>query len=223
MTTGDLVEDYAGFWDWFHSVAWLEWAKVTFDLFKGVAWPLGLFCIVFLFREQLRARIPYMQQVGPTGAIFAEPQPQGPLTSPAPLSVDHPLQTVTDLASAIGRELEEIAAEHRQNRLIKALAEARTLADFEAIFAVIFQSQINALAELAERPYTIAEAERYFEEFVAPLNPELYTEWGFDQWSQFLISQRLVVANSERVEITQKGKDFLDFAVNYKRGFRRAN
>lgn len=217
------MDDCAGFWGWFHSVAWLEWAKVTFDLFKGVAWPLGLFCIVFLFREQLRARIPYIQQVGPAGAIFAEPQPQGPLISPAPLSVDHPLQTVTELALAIGRELEEFAPEHRQNRLIRALAEARTLADFEATFASIFQSQINALSELSERPYTIAEAEKYFEDFVIELNPELYAEWGFEQWSQFLISQRLVVANSEKVEITQKGRDFLDFAINHKRGFRRSN
>lgn len=205
------------------TIAWLEWARVTFDLIKGIAWPFGLFCIVFLFREQLRARIPDILQLGPTGATFRDPQPRGPLVSPAALSVDHPLQTVTDLASAIGRELEEIAPEHRQNRLIKALAEARTLADFEATFAVIFQSQINAMSELAQRPYTIAEAEKYFEEFVVPMNPELYAEWGFDQWSQFLISQRLVVANSEKVEITQKGRDFLEFAVNYKRGFRRAN
>lgn len=143
--------------------------------------------------------------------------------SPAALSVDHPLQTVTDLASAIGRELEEIASEHRQNRLIKALAEARTLADFEATFAVIFQTQIDALSELAERSYTTAEAQKYFEEFVAPVNPELYAEWGFDQWSQFLMSQKLVHGNGEKVEITQKGRDFLDFAINYKRGFRRFN
>lgn len=219
----ETCTDFWGVVEGFGTVAWLEWAKVTFDLIKGIAWPFGLFCIVFLFREQLRARIPYIQQLGPTGATFGDPQPQGPLISPAPLSIDHPLQTVADLAAAINRELEEIAAEHRQNRLVKALAEARTLAEFEAIFANIFQSQIDALSELSERPYTIAEAERYFAEFVTGRNPELYGEWGFDQWSEYLVSQRLVAAESGKIEITQKGRDFFEFATNYKRGFRRSN
>ncbi|MGR9149485.1 hypothetical protein ACU8MT_08460 [Rhizobium leguminosarum] len=203
--------------------AWLEWFKAIFDLLKGISWPLALFLVIWIFREPIRARIPFVIQLGPTGAVF-QPGQQPDQGGANPLqTVSHPLPTVNDLATSIQEELLAFVPEQREQRLVRALAEARVMADFEFIFANIFQSQIDALSELASGPKAIAEAKEYFEETVRPMNKELYSRWDFEQWSAYLLSQKLVEVENGTVQITQKGIDFLDFVRRYKVGFHLSN
>jgi len=206
------------------SAAWLEWARATFDLIKGIAWPLAAFFIVWLFREQIKAKFPDVVQLGPTGAVFQAPQQQQSSQPSNPLQAGpHPLQTVNALADTIRNELQDYVAEQREPRLVRALAEARVLGEFEFIFSNIFQSQIDALKELSAGPKTVTEAQSFFVDRVVPTNRDLYAQVDFDRWSAYLTVQRLVEVSTDQVSITQKGRDFLDFVSTTKAGFARFN
>lgn len=213
---------FSGFWSGLQSVAWLEWVKTTFDLIKGVSWPLAVFGVVWLFRNQIRERIPDLISLGPSGAVLQPPQQFGSPQLSSPLeTATHALPSVNTLAQAVQEELEAFLPAQREPRLVRALAEARLFAEFEFIFGIIFNSQIEALKELSHGPKTTAEAEKFFEEEVRPISKELYDEWQFDKWSAFLIAQYLVQVDGGSVQITQKGRDFLDFVVRHKGSFSR--
>ncbi|MCQ1778233.1 hypothetical protein NOJ05_13580 [Neorhizobium galegae] len=213
----------ADFWSFLHTVPWLEWAKAIFDLVKGIAWPLALVVLVWLFKDQIRARIPYIKQLGPTGAVFeVVGQPSSPQVS-TPLSMmTHPLPSVNSLAADVRHELQSFVVEEREPRLIRALAEARVIGEFEFIFGVIFGSQIRFLADLAAGPQSLATAEAFYAEVQAN-NPALAAEWDFAKWSMFILDQKLIEADDATVKITQKGIDFLDFVKRSKPGFVRGN
>jgi len=212
------------FWEWFLSASWIEWAKTLVDLLKGVAWPATILLVVWLFRDEIKKQIPRLKEAGPTGFSFVD---EGqPTTAPGPgqlTTADHPLETVNTLAVQISEELSAYVADQREPRLIRALAEARTLANFEFIFANIFRSQVMALQVLEEGPVTTEAAEEYFAKEVIPLNKELFEAWGFEKWSAYLVSQRLVHVEGGMVAITAKGRDFLEFVRQHKGGFVLAN
>lgn len=196
-----------------NSVNWLEWAKVVFDLIKGVAWPLALFMVVWIFRTQLRERIKDLISVGPGGAVLQAPV-QPPVERPiaAVSAADHPMKTVQSvLIPRIESELNNLPHDDRYKQLVVALAEARIDRAFEWVFSIIFGSQILALRRLKDVPsISIGEGEAFFDEAVKPHYPVL-AEAGFERWSAFLIEQKLVKVEGDRISITDLGKDFLLF------------
>jgi hypothetical protein len=208
------------------SIAWLEWAKVIFDLIKGVAWPLAAFLIVWIFRAQLRERIRDLISVGPTGAVLQAPSQNASGTKPtADLSPPtHALRTAQRLITRIENELHMLPEEQRQRRLIESLAEARVERAFEWVFSLIFGSQILALRELTKSDsISLEDAERFFDETVKPLNPSLYSEAEFKDWARFLFDQQLIKSEGSRVSITEIGQDFLMFVGVQKPNVTRPN
>ncbi|MCJ8053899.1 hypothetical protein GB928_018745 [Shinella curvata] len=220
------METCAGFWDFWaglnlSSVQWLEWAKAAFDLLKGIAWPAAIFWLVFLFRKQIRERIPHVIEVGPTRALFQQPQAQ-PIKANASIdgSPDR-LATVVELEKDVKARLERIAPEYREVELVRAVAESRLVANFEYIFASIFASQIDFLLELTKSPRGEGDSELYFTQSVLSKDSEFFSEIGFERWRAYLLSQELAVLHEEKIEITDKGKDFLWWVERAKQGFIR--
>ncbi|WP_428428246.1 hypothetical protein [Pararhizobium sp.] len=214
------------FWDFLaktQNVFWLEWAKTIFDLLKGIAWPLVVFLLFFMFRAQLQERIKHLVSAGPTGAVFQPSQPSEPPTPSTLKTVRHPMSMVNENIELIQRQLLDIPENERTTRLISALAEAQIEAQFEFLFGSVFGSQIAALRVLARGMVTLDEAKKFFEEEVVPLNKTIYSEWGFDEWSRFLTSQQLAEINGDHVEITDRGRDFLLFVDVKKAGVPRYN
>ncbi|CDZ57175.1 Hypothetical protein NGAL_HAMBI2566_17280 [Neorhizobium galegae bv. orientalis] len=212
------------------SVAWLEWAKAVFDLLKGVAWPLSLFLIVWLFRSQLRARIPDLISVGPGGAVLQPPkqptQPDLPTGLPAQntdvwrsdLSLaKHPLPTVQEVIDQIKVQLPTVPEEERVSRLVVGLAEAQIERNFEHVWGLIFGSQIKVLERLKVEDLSYDEAKLSFEAEVLRVTPGL-KGFDFHQWTQFLLGQELVTLKEDRFSLTQLGRDFLVFKDLRKQG-----
>jgi hypothetical protein len=44
------------------------------DLVKGIAWPVLVFCVVYMFRQPLKALLPRVRRAGPTGIVLSELQ-----------------------------------------------------------------------------------------------------------------------------------------------------
>lgn len=200
--------------------ALLEWAKVTFDLLKGIAWPVSLFFLVWMFRRPIEALIPYIHQVGPSGAIFQPRQPEPP-TEKQVLNISSDFATVTQSAAALYDEIERYPHTDRQSRLINALAEARVFTNFEFIFGAIYQTQVNFLNELESGDKSLEEARSLFSELVVA-NKGL-AEWGFQNWVNFLRVNELINSSSGKFSLTTKGKDFVLFIRKYRLGVSRPN
>lgn len=210
------------FVQWMLSIEWLDWTKATFDLVKGVAWPLALFSLVWLFRDQIRARIPFIVEVGPAGAVFQGVQQTAAPGESTPLNFSSEFITVESAVKNIRVELEGLNVEHREGRLINALAEARVFANFEFIFGTIFQTQIDFLSSLEKRSKSTDEAQASFSDLAAHLNKD-FIEWGFVNWVNFLRVNELIDTSTGEFSITQKGRDFLLFVRKYRLGVIRPN
>lgn len=222
----------AAFWANWQAIAWLEWAKAIFDLLKGVAWPLAAFLVVWIFRKPLAKLIPQLRRAGPGGVEFDPPTQ--PTSAPPIVSLRErsivvdttglEVSTAQDLEEKIRRDLQDVPDDERQNSLIRTLSFAMLAANFEFVFANIFQSQIDALRELARSgPKTMDEAENYFAERVLPVNREVFSEWGLERWSAYLRAQGLVNVAGGKISISQKGIDFLHWIDTFRSGFARFN
>lgn len=205
-----------------NSVSWHEWAKILFDLIKGVSWPLAAFGIVFIFRHQIRERFPDLISLGTGGAVLQARQQTASAPTTPLATLPHELPSVNALVDVIRIELEQIAVPFREQRLIGALAEARLLTNFEFIFGLIFGTQIKFLALLKDGPMTVTEVTQFFKNDVIPVNKEFET-LGVDKWLWFLTEQALVVAEANTISITTKGRDFLSFVSRQKDDLVRPN
>lgn len=215
-----------GWSKFFMNVDWMEWAKAVFDLIKGTAWPFSVVFIVFIFRNELRDRIKDIVSVGMSGAVLQPPNQQ---TQSKPVTglnkpTTHPLTTVQALIEKIDDQLKDIPDDARIPKLVYSLAEAQVEAGFETIWGAIFGSQIVALRRLKEAgSMSIDDVKRYYEEEVRPRYRDAFEDFSFDDWSQFLFLQNLIVkVESDRVSLTDHARDFLVFVdirkVNLSRG-----
>ncbi|MGO7370083.1 hypothetical protein ACCT04_14725 [Rhizobium ruizarguesonis] len=207
-------------------VNWIEWAKVIFDLFKGVAWPLTVFAVVWIFRREMRERIKDIISVGPTGAVLHAPtQPAQPKPPTGLANFHHPLASVQTLIEQIDKQLDDVPEDQRIQRLVVNLAEAQIDRQFEFIFGLIFGSQILALRRLKETgPVTYESAKRVYDEEVKPANKQKLPEYDmdFDKWASFLLDNNLVRRENDSFLITDFGRDFLTFVDLRKQAFSRA-
>ena len=218
-------------YEFLSSVNWLEWSKAVFDLLKGITWPLAILLVVFIFRREVRDRIKDIVSVGPTGAVLqprqsTEAPPASGLAEeklPAPIKTDNLSTTVKALVAKIEGQLTTIAEGERIRTLVISLAQAQTDSQFEYIWGIIFGSQIAALRRLVQvGSISIDDAKKFFEEDVKPINPELYSQAGFDNWALFLINQQLIAVQENSVSLTDTGHDFLAFVDRRKPGMLRA-
>jgi hypothetical protein len=92
---------------------------------------------------------------------------------------------------------------------VRNLAQARLEARFGYIYAGIFASQIKELIELsARRELPAEEAYRFYLEYERQF-PEIYEDYGFPGWLNFMINHGLICQQGSKVEITDFGDDFL--------------
>ncbi|TBY93582.1 hypothetical protein E0H35_25655 [Rhizobium leguminosarum bv. viciae] len=201
-------------------INWLDWTKAVFDLLKGIAWPVSILSVVWIFRQEVRERIKDIISVGPSGAVLQVPK-QPTVAKPATglAETQHPLATVKALIDKIGVQLNDTPEDERIPKLVINLAEAQIERGFEFIWGLIFGSQVTALRRLKEQgPIPVDEAKRLYEKEVLPANKELLPDWDFDQWTLFLKNQQLVKLENDQFSLTDLGRDFLAFVDLRKQG-----
>jgi hypothetical protein len=220
------METGRSIWIWVNSILWMEWAKLTFDLIKGVAWPLAIFLMVRMFKTQIAEKLKYLTDVGPSGAKFRDPiQPDHPPATRGPASQplnDPVFEVVPQFEAMISDDLDKIPHQEHYARLVRALAETQLVARFEFVFGAIFGTQLDALRILAAAPAPMPEAVKWFEEHVRPIfHPTI--EMSFDRWSAFLFGQGLVNLNDNFLTLSELGRDFLKFVDMQRPDVRKAN
>lgn len=214
-------------WIWLNTIVWMEWAKLVFDLIKGIAWPLAIFLMVRMFKTQIAEKLKDLIEAGPTGAKFKDPiQPEQPPATRGPTS--QPLQepvfkSVPDLERKISEDLGNIPEAEHFPRLVRSLAETQLVMRFEFVFGAIFGTQIDALRLLAKSgPAPMPDALKWFDEHVRPVFVSI-PEMSFDRWSAFLFGQGLVNLNDNTLSISEFGRDFLRFIDLNRPDWQKAN
>lgn len=192
---------------------------LIFDLLKGIAWPLAIVVIAFLFKSDLKLLLPRIREAGPTGVKFDPIASQQKAGSEAADDLtelkDLPGFSRTEAIAAVERNLraslQQIDEGKRFDVLVRVVAEARLVAFFERIYGLIFGSQIQLLRLLNIENLKIDAVKAFFDTVQAQY-PEVFNKSdAFDSWLGFLIGNGLVRRSGDEVEITEYGRDFLVF------------
>jgi hypothetical protein len=95
--------------------------------------------------------------------------------------------------------------------LIRHLAVTQLMHRAEALYRLIFGSQLDAMHVMNQQgPQPESVIAPYFER-AKSRSPKFYRDFGFDQWVGFLVQQQLVVIENERYGITVLGREFLRY------------
>jgi len=193
------------------------------EIIKALSWPhfVFLFALVFLvvFRSQLAGLISRITSIDKSG-VKAAPTPEAQREKKKTDAVQELLIAVGD--SIVLRDIEGRIKSDLMNReletegdtpkvLIKYLAGALILLEFEQIHNLIFGSQIYLLKKLNEvvgqgqqREYVIT----HFEHIRGVFSEQL-GNWSFDQYMAFLLSRHLVTVDKDNYHITNLGVEYL--------------
>jgi len=121
-------------------------------------------------------------------------------------------QSIKSELERLGFQLEESDI---NDVLIRQLAAQLCVAFFERTYRIIFGSQLTALDFLnTGGPHQTAIIEAIFYDTARNMEEAFYTDFSFDQWLSFLLSNSLIAQDGKVVGITVGGRDFLVWLVN---------
>lgn len=194
---------------------YMQIATISVDLLKQIAWPVAAVVIASLFRGELRALLPKLRRVGPSGLEFDVEQQQlraAVVTAPGELKELPGLSRTPAMANVervLHERLRQSKQEDREALLVRLLAQSHLETYFEQTYRLIFGSQITALKILNQGiKASEANAREHFETLKG-LYPEVYKHYGYEQWLGFLLWRELVMRSDDTFQITDLGRDFL--------------
>lgn len=203
----------------------------------ALIWPaVAVICIVilgtlalFLLRPALLRLVDSTKKVGKNGLTFERPQ-EGGKPETALLSFDE-LMNLPITASVLYREkhlkayiqtLNLKSDSEKINVLIRALSFSRLEVEFNNISNTIFGSQINLLVHLSgtAQGISLAQAEIIFKQAQDKF-PALHEKRTINEWLNYLLTHNLITQTTERIDLTQYGKDFLKHLVDINQAYER--
>jgi hypothetical protein len=197
-----------------------QWVWLGVSIARIAAWPLVIALIAWWQRDTFRKFLESLPRrpvtvKGPGGweaTVGAAEQLQEARKPP----IEAAIQTAAPAARPAVADLEgrlraQLVGDQAQQTgvLLRELAETRVRAGHESIYRLIFGSQIQALKQLDLRgTATVQEARQYYDNLI-PLHPDLYPNYPFESWLNFLVAMLLVQRDGDLLSTTIYGHDFL--------------
>jgi hypothetical protein len=198
--------------------------KEVLEFLVAISWPIVVLIIALMFRADLGALIPRLKRAGPSGIEFdaAEQRKQAAEISQSNPAELKKIPGVQRTAASVGVEqklreaINKIEQSERFDVVLAELASSRLETHFALTYNIIFGSQIRALRLLNERNgvVPVSEAHAYFEEVKA--NHGEFSDWTFEQYSNFLRVAYLIEERNNQVFLTDIGREFLFFILKYR-------
>jgi hypothetical protein len=131
--------------------------------------------------------------------------------------VSNRLGDLTDPAAATiearnSKDLLSVAELSKQAVLLRALTTQELHKHFALAYSNIFSSQINALDALNSRAVTYEEAKEMFTKLQEEKEP--FREWTLQKYLNFLVVWGFIARTQDGYEITETGRNFLNFLVS---------
>lgn len=193
----------------------IDLLKSTFDLIKGIAWPLAILLIALIFKRDLKNILPRIRKAGPAGIELDSLEQQQ--RAPVPKEDRHtglgPVSPIVELKEeAIRKDLELYKPEAREPALIRNLALFQFWASFENAYGIIFGSQIRALRQWnSVGRVNLHDARSFFEREAKAAFPEAYKDASFESWAEFLRARGFISFEGDEEVVTDLGREFLKF------------
>ena len=206
-------------------MSYIEVIKKVLDL---IAWPPAILILgitaMFLFRQPLSRLIDRTRKIGKEG-LDASPQHQEVKMPELKPPASDELQRLFDNAllvqreSVISAELERLSFRdmtEREKFLIRLLAAAAITQQFEQTYSQIWGSQISALQFLNSLGASGGNETvlRIWYDQAAARDPQVYQNYSFDQWLNFMVSWQLILRNNQVAVITIEGREFLKYLLH---------
>jgi hypothetical protein len=207
------------------------------SVLAALGWPhfAFLFGLIFVlaFRKQIGSLLGRVTSIDKSG-IKTQSAPELQLEDHKRAEVAHELMQAIGSSVALndveGRIRAELAAKslpvdsETSKVLLKYLAATTLRVEFEQIHSLIFGSQIfllKKLNEVAGRGRPRADLQKHFEH-VKGLYPESFSDWGLEQYIEFLVGRSLVIETGGIFHITNLGNDYLVWITRSNRPENRA-
>ncbi|MGH7559146.1 MAG: hypothetical protein ACREMD_15475 [Gemmatimonadota bacterium] len=195
------------------------------DLVDVLAWPaafaiLGL-AFILIFRRGIKALLDRTWKVG-RGGLETFDSPRLPVSGESHDSLQAFLESYDN---PLLRHNESVIEEDLKQRgltdpgdarkaLLRSLAGTQILLHFERFQGLVWASQISALTYLNSKSDPVPANElRPFYNDASKSFPELYGNYGFEDWLAFLKTAMLLEERAEGVVISMIGREFLKWRV----------
>lgn len=184
---------------------------------------------LFIFRAPISQLMGRISKAGKDGVSFERPQEgrseNKPSALPFPELMKAPISaTVLAREDYLKNQLQEFNLQNDTEKisvLIRVAATSRIEAEFNNISHIIFGSQLDLLILISGTPdgITIQQANDFFKA-VQETSPDIHGNRKFEEWFHYLLGSGLTT-QTEKIDITQYGKDFLKYLVDARLAYRR--
>lgn len=188
----------------------------------ALAWPICIIIMALIFKNAISNAISTLaarvKSLGLSSAIFNEPaQKSDNNEDKLKNSLEDVLENEPLIKSYLAWAEEEIKKGVKLTNLpeiafLKAkVVELHIYFNFEKIYRVIYGSQIHLLMFMNSQTYTAKEEVEKFYLRAKLAFPNLYNQYSFNQWINYLKNELLVNENEHGYSITLEGKTFIIF------------
>jgi len=189
-----------------------------------LAWPCVVLVIALVaitkFRTDLANLIQRTKRLSKTGLETYEAQPSQPRDEKKAIdeflcTFDNPL--LLEGEQLILKELKERKLENapdREKALVRSLASAHIIHQFERVYGLLWAKQVALLRFLnaREEGADVADLLVFYETGKTDF-PALHENYPFDKWLGFLESVNFIAKHDSRVFISVAGREFLKYLV----------
>lgn len=208
-----------------------HYIQIILTFISSIAWPLIVLILFFVFRLPLTnflnniKKFSYGSAAVETNTEKSQNEQIDKLENIDERLINHNfINFLTKFSTQTNEELEEIIEKETKFSEIKNF-EAKTeqlynyskliilLKNFERIYYVIFGSQIRILQRLN---YSFTENKndlKFYYENVAKVYPEIFKNYNYDDYLDFLFANKLINKETDTITITTFGQDFLRYLI----------
>jgi len=186
------------------------------------AWPLAVVILgtifMLVFRQPISTFIGRLRKVSRAGLEASSDQPQKvPEREPSPEATEELMKsfdspTLREQEAAIQKALKDrgVTGGEAVKVLIRHLASNQIALNYEQLNTAIWGSQVSLLRFLnSSATGETSDTLRPFYDSAAANYPDVYSQYDFESYMNFLINARLIIKQEGRYLITELGRDFL--------------
>lgn len=193
----------------------MEYVKLLVEFVKAAAWPFAASWIAYYFRDAIVAQLPRVTKVGP---VTLDPPPNQANVLAQKVNGE----TIKKIEAAIPKELlkegetiiQGLFPNSHDGDLLTLSSGLLIGGLFERTYNFIFGSQILLLERLNSGPLTMDNLKEFHERARAAF-PDIYKNYTFEQWLNFLESFALIARTQDGMfTITHRARGFLRYVID---------
>jgi hypothetical protein len=194
-----------------------------------ITWPFIIFVILFLFKDSLRGLIDRIKKINYKDATILTRMVNQKDKNENPgideeikntnnekiheLKTFYSEKTVKKFEDNLQEEM-GISKKKNLNRVSRYLYNYSIIknitAYFKNIYNKIYGSQIRLLNKLNNKKQPVGKVKEFYKK-IKNIYPQIYSSYSFDKYLNYLKSEQLIKRNKENFQITDRGKDFINF------------